>query len=103
MKIEDLAETDVLSFYLDQRHAFLELAVVASGGARFKMQARNHDGSPIGVEFGQVHFRGNFSTAENLPSLGELESVGVTDNGIILEGDFGDITIHADCVEVIEQ
>ncbi|MYN02906.1 hypothetical protein GTP41_12425 [Pseudoduganella sp. DS3] len=52
MKIEDLAETDVLSFYLDQRHAYLELTVVAFGGAHFKVQARNHDGSPIGVEFG---------------------------------------------------
>jgi len=103
MKIEDLAETDVLSLYLDQRHAFLELAVVGSGGARFKVLARNHDGSSIGVEFGQVHFRGNFSTAENLPSLGELESVAVTDNGVILEGDFGDITVRADCIEVVEQ
>lgn len=103
MKIEDLAEADVLSFYLDQRHAILELVVVAAGGARFKVLARNHDGSSIGVKFGQVHFRGNFTTAENLPSLGELESVGVTDNGVILEGDFGDITVRADCIEVIEQ
>ena len=100
MRIEDLAETDVLSFFLEQRHAFFEMEVIAFGGARYAVLARNSDGSPIEVKFGQLNFFGNFTTAENIPSLGELESVGVIDGGVILEGDFGDVTIHASDIEV---
>lgn len=100
MKIEYLAETDVVSLFLEQGHLFFEMTVVAHGGARYKMLARNRDVSPIGVAFGQLHIRGNFTNVENFPSLGELESVAVIENGVVLEGDFGNITIHANLIEV---
>jgi hypothetical protein len=100
MRIEDLADTDVLSFFLEQRHTYFEMEVIAMGGARYEVLARNSDGSAIGIEFGQLNFFGNFTTTENIPSLGELEGVAIIENGVILEGDFGDVTIHANIIEV---
>jgi len=102
MRIEDLAETYVLSFFLEQRRAFFEMRVLAPDGARYEVHARNSDGSEIGADFGQLRLISNFTTPENVPSLGELESVGILGNGVILEGDFGDITIHANSIEVKE-
>lgn len=100
LKIEDLTEANVVSFFLDQRHTYFEMALIAEGGARYEIQANNADGSRIGVSFGQLRFVGNFSTLENMPSLGELEGVQTIENGVILEGDFGDVTIHANNIVV---
>lgn len=99
MRIEDLEETYVTSFFLEQRHAYFEMKVIAHDGVRYAVLARNADGSAIGVGFGQLSFVGNFTTSENVPSLGELESVGFIEDGVILEGDFGDVTIRANSIE----
>jgi hypothetical protein len=95
MKIEDLAETDVLSFYLDQRHSFFLMKLIGVDGTRFELLASNSDGSPIGFEVGELRLAGNFTTLQNVSSIGELESAATTGDGAILEGDFGDITIRA--------
>lgn len=100
MKIEDLSETNVLSFFLEQRHTFFEMVVIAFCGAHYKVLAWNDDGSPIKIKIGQLNIVGNFTASENIPSLGELESVGIIEGGVILEGDFGDVTIHATNIEV---
>ncbi|MDO8065114.1 MULTISPECIES: hypothetical protein [unclassified Janthinobacterium] len=100
MKIEDLAETYVLSFYLEQRHSYFLTKLIDYDGTRFELLATNSDGSPIGFEVGELRFAGNFTTRENVPSLGELEGAATTEDGAILEGDFGDIRIRANNITI---
>lgn len=96
MKLIDLAESYVLSITKDQANLWFEMTVLTDDGQRYRIFASNHNGSPIVVEVGMISLKAGFTSSENIPSLGELESIELRTTGVCLEGDFGDITIFAD-------
>lgn len=99
-QFEQLAGTNVLSISIDQAHRFFEMLVVTTEGTRFRLTAWNLDAMPLSLALGALHIRSTLTNAENLPILGELEGIGVVDEALVLEGDFGDISIRATNVSV---
>lgn len=57
-------------------------------GPKNKLMAWNTDGTELAVRLGALY-------VQNCSELGELEGINVVDNVLLLEGDFGDITIQA--------
>jgi hypothetical protein len=69
-------------------------------GTRYTQAAWSGDGTRLDITIGALHVRNNLRNSNNIGILGELESVGFVDDVLILEGDFGDITIKAAKVSV---
>jgi len=100
MDLHELEESSVLSISLDQAHLYFEMVVHKDGENRFALSAWNQGAMRLEITFGEVHMRGNLTDHENIGILGELEGIGYADGVLVLEGDFGDITIKADTVSV---
>lgn len=93
MDIQELEETCILSITLDQAHRYFEMVVCTYEGAKLRLSAFNADLAPLDITFGALHVRDS-------SVLGELEGVSLTDDVLILEGDFGDIAIKAAKVSI---
>ena len=100
MDLHQLEESDVLSISLEQAHRYFELLLLANGGNRYALSAWNKDGAPLEMSFGALRLQANLTNADNAGVLGELESISHVDGTLVLEGDFGDITVKADTVSV---
>ncbi|MGG7607026.1 hypothetical protein [Massilia sp. BKSP1R2A-1] len=100
MDLYELEEGDVLTISLDQAHRRFEIVVRTKDGSCYALSAWNQGATRIEVTFGEVRMRGNLTNRHNMGVLGELESIGGSDGVLVLEGDFGDITIKADTVAV---
>ena len=96
MNLNELKESYLLSVSHDQKSLFIEFLLLTEEGKRIKLFAHNRDTSPIEAEYVGLTLKANFTTHEGVPSLGEIESVVVTDSGFIFEGDLGVIKIIAD-------
>ncbi len=96
MKIEGLSESDLLSFSHDYNKLYIEFNILVNDNKKLKIFAHNKDSKPISVEYIGLDIKSNFTTINNTPSLGEIESAEETDNGFCLEGDFGYIKVIAD-------
>ncbi|WP_434707385.1 hypothetical protein J3P75_15890 [Pseudomonas sp. R1-1] len=88
MDIRALEESTVLSITVDQAHRFFEMVVRLDDGTKNKLMAWNADGTELAIKLGALY-------VQSCSELGELEGINVVDNGLLLEGDFGDITIQA--------
>jgi hypothetical protein len=99
-KIADIEGSYVISIQLDSQALFLEICVIASDQVKLKLLAFNRDSSPICVTFHGLSIRAGMTTTDNVPCLGEIESVNTTSDGIRLEGDLGTIAIAADNISV---
>jgi hypothetical protein len=100
IELEKLEETDVLSISLDQAHLYFEMVVSTYEGTRYALAAWSGDGTRLDITIGALHVRNNLTNTNNIGILGVLESVGFVDDVLILEGDFGDITIKAAKVSI---
>lgn len=100
MDVRELEETDVLSISLDQAHLYFEMVVLTFDGIKCRLSACNADGSPIELTVGALQFGANLTNTRDLSILGELEGISAVDGVLILEGDFGDITISANKISV---
>ena len=96
MNIIDLEESYLLSFTHAHNSIFIELRFLLDNGEKIIFFAHNKEGSPIKVNYQGLDIKANFTTIDNIPSLGEVECVGTTNSGCSFEGDFGFIDVVAD-------
>ncbi len=96
MDLDSLAESDLLSLNHEQANLFIEFTLLSEAGQKVKVFAHNKSTSPISVEYIGVNLKANFTTYDGEPSLGEVESIEVTDSGFSFEGDIGYINVIAD-------
>jgi hypothetical protein len=99
MNVRSLEGGFLISIALEQNHSFLEMEVITEDGNAYKAIAFNHGGTPIKVTMGAISFRAGLHNHANRLTLGEIEGVSHTDGMLVIEGDFGDITINADHLE----
>jgi hypothetical protein len=102
MKIEDCLGSYLLWIRTDHQKLNVEFEVILSNGSRQQWIAFNQSTKPIDIDFIGVNFKAGLTTTGNVPCLGEIESVVRQDIGFVLEGDFGVVSVVADCVESIE-
>jgi len=95
MKLTELSESDLLSFTLEHQNLYIEFLLLVGDGRRFKVFAHNIDSSPITVNFIGLNIRANLTTSDNVPYLGEIESIYESDSGFCFEGDIGIIEVKA--------
>ncbi|TVU57828.1 hypothetical protein FQP88_24165 [Vibrio atlanticus] len=95
MKLSELEKSYLLSFTLDHQNLYIEFYILAEDGKQFKVFANNIDTSPITVNFVGLNIRANLTTSDNVPCLGEIESVFESDSGFYFEGDIGTIEVKA--------
>ncbi|MCD2514850.1 hypothetical protein LQ564_00815 [Massilia sp. G4R7] len=100
MNLHELEESDVLTISLDQAHRRFDMVLRTEDGKCYALSAWNQGATRIDITFGEVHIRANLTNRQSMRVLGELESIGSLDGVLVLEGDFGDITIKADTVSV---
>ncbi|MDO6761914.1 hypothetical protein [Agarivorans sp. 1_MG-2023] len=96
MNLNELAGSYLLSMNHEQESLCIEFVLLSESGQKVKLFAHNKNTSPILVEFVGLTLKANFTTCDGVPSLGEVESVEVTDSGFSLEGDMGFINVFAD-------
>lgn len=96
MNLNELAESYLLSMNNDQKNLYIEFVLLSESGQKVKLFAHNKNTNPISVEFIGLTLKANFTTYDGVPSLGEIESVEVTDSGFSFEGDMGFIKVVAD-------
>lgn len=100
ISFQNLEESDVLTIYLEQDYRLFIIEVLTPTGKKFKLQASNEDGSPMEVAIGRLRVVSNFYSRDNVRSLGELESIGRDEDRLVLEGDFGDISLNATKIDI---
>jgi hypothetical protein len=93
MDVRALEESRVLSITVDQAHRYFEIVVSLDDGTQKKLMAWNADGTELAIRFGAL-------CVQNYSELGELEGINIVDNVLLLEGDFGDITIQATSISI---
>ena len=96
MNLNDLVESDLLSIDHEQQSLYIEFLLLPESGQKVKLFAHNKNTKPIAVEFVGLPLRAGFTTRGDVPSLGEIESIGETDFGFSFEGDIGFIKVVAD-------
>jgi len=100
MQISELSETYLLSLMQDDKNLYIELMFVEEHGKKYKVLASNKNTSPISVEFIGLTLRANLTTREDIPVLGEVESIEECASGFSIEGDMGYINVIADTWDV---
>jgi hypothetical protein len=101
MRIEDCAESHLLWLRTDQQNRNVEFGVVLQDGTTRQWIAFNQSTQPIEIDFVGVNFKAGLTTTDNIPCLGEIESVSRQGNGFVLEGDFGVLSVLADRIESV--
>ena len=95
MNITDLVDSDLLSFNVDYQNLYIEFLMLTEDRQKVKVSAYNADLVPILVRFTGLKIRSDLTTVDNVPSLGEIESVTKTTLGFNFEGDMGFIEVEA--------
>ena len=93
MDVQALEQSNVLSITVDQAHRYFEMVVSADDDSNYKLMAWNADGTELTIRLGALDVK-------NSRVLGELEGISIVENVLFLEGDFGDMAIHATTVLV---
>ncbi len=93
MDLQTLEQSNVLSITVDQAHRYFEMVVSADDETKYKLMAWNADGTELTIRLGALH-------VQNASVLGELEGINIVESVLFLEGDFGDMAIHATTVLV---
>lgn len=93
MDVQALEQSNVLSIKVDQAHRYFEMVVSAGDETQYKLMAWNADGTELTIKLGALDVK-------NSRGLGELEGINIVENVLFLEGDFGDMAIHATTVLV---
>jgi hypothetical protein len=95
MKLTELVDSHLLSLTLDHQNLYIEFLILVDDKQRVKVFASNADISPISVNFIGLNISSNLTTLDNVPCLGEIESVNESDSGFCFEGDMGIIEVKA--------
>ncbi len=100
MNLNALEDGYLLRVDVDQARVCLELRVLRESGVELKILAFNRQGLPVSVAFGAMSLGATHSTSTGIPCLGAIDSAAETATGVVIEGDFGEITFSAATVEV---
>lgn len=100
MNIESLIESDLISFTHDYNNLYIEFKVLLNNNTHVKLLANNKNTDPISVEYTGLNINSNLTTSNNLPCLGEIESINTTNTSISFEGGFGFIKVNADTYSI---
>ncbi|HTD03658.1 hypothetical protein [Undibacterium sp.] len=100
VQISDLEEGYLLSVDWYQSKIYAAFEVLASDGNKYRIDAMAADDSIVEIQFSPMSLKAGLSTPDGFPCLGEIESVGHFSQGILLEGDFGAITVTASRIEL---
>lgn len=100
LSIQNLAETYLLAIHLDQDHRSFSIEALDTTGRTLRLTGSNSDLSPIDVTIGGLHVRSNFRNGDNIACMGELAAIGWHQDRLIIEGDFGDISLKATNIDV---
>lgn len=95
MDVQALEQSNVLSITVDQAHRYFEMVVSLDDEKKYKLMAWNVDGTELIIRLGALHI-------QDSRILGELEGISIVENVLFIEGDFGDMSIHATTVLVEE-
>lgn len=96
MELKALEEGALVRLEWTQDRLYFEARIRIADEKLVKIVAHNSAVTPVGVQFSSLDLKAGFSDADGLPSLGEVEATGVTEDGFVLEGDFGCIQVLAD-------
>ena len=96
MELANISESYLLSLTQEQNNLYIELIALDSNGVKIKVFANNKDTSAISVSYIGLSLNSSFTTVDGIPTLGEIESVAITNFGFTLEGDMGIIKVTAD-------
>lgn len=90
MKITELEESDLLSFRFDRDKRHIEFVVLFEGTRKVKLLASDVDS----VEFIYLNLYATLTTHENVPILGEVESINTDKSGFLIEGDMVTVRVN---------